>query len=147
MAMNLINLSRAGLGVATAGVIILVFRESLLAFGVMAIGVQVASTLLMLWARLSLGRRSFHAAADATEGGLVTWGPYRYLRHPIYAAVLYFLWAGVLTHLSIINGLSGALVTVGLAVRMRAEERLVAERYPEYAVYAAHTKRIVPFIF
>jgi protein-S-isoprenylcysteine O-methyltransferase Ste14 len=145
--MNLINLSRAGLGVATAGVVILVFRDSLLASGVIAIGVQVASTLLMLWARMSLGRRSFHAAADPTEGGLVTWGSYKYLRHPIYAAVLYFLWAGVLTHPGIINGLSGALVTVGLAVRMAAEERLVAERYPEYAAYAAHTKRIIPFIF
>jgi len=144
--MNLINLSKAGLGVAAVSVVILVFRESLLGSGVIAITVQVASTLLMLWARFSFGRRSFHAAANATEGGLVTWGPYKYLRHPIYAAVLYFLWAGVLTHPGIINGLLGALISVGLAVRMAAEERLVAERYPEYAVYAAHTKRIVPFI-
>jgi protein-S-isoprenylcysteine O-methyltransferase Ste14 len=38
------------------------------------------------------------------------------------------------------------LITVGLAVRMVAEERLVAERYPEYLAYAARTKRIIPFI-
>jgi protein-S-isoprenylcysteine O-methyltransferase Ste14 len=125
----------------------LVFRESLLASGVIAIAVQVAAAILMGWARLSFGRRSFHAAADATEGGLVTWGPYRYLRHPIYAALLYFLWAGVLTHPDMVNGLLGVLVTAGLVVRMMAEESLVAERYPEYAVYAARTKRIVPFVF
>jgi protein-S-isoprenylcysteine O-methyltransferase Ste14 len=144
--MNLINGSRVGLGIATVGVAVLAFRESLLASGLIAIAVQVASTLLMLWARSSFGVRSFHATADPTAGGLVTKGPYRYLRHPIYAAVLYFLWAAVLSHPDIINGLLGALITVGLAVRMVAEERLVAERYPEYQAYAAHTKRIIPFI-
>jgi protein-S-isoprenylcysteine O-methyltransferase Ste14 len=144
--MNLINVSKVGLGIATVGVVFLVFRESLLASGLAAIAVQVASTFLMLWARLSLGIRSFHATADPTEGGLVIKGPYRYIRHPIYAAVLYFLWAGVLSHPDIINGLLGALVMGGLAIRMAAEEHLVAERYPEYKVYAVHTKRIIPFI-
>ena len=108
--------------------------------------VQVASALLMLWARLSFGRRSFHATADATEGGLVTKGPYKYLRHPIYAAILYFLWAGVFSHLGVINGLLGVLTTIGLVARMVAEERKMVERYPEYTEYATHTKRIIPFI-
>ena len=30
------------------------------------------------------------------RGGLVTTGPYRYVRHPIYAAATYFAWAGAL---------------------------------------------------
>ena len=94
--LNLINVSRAGLVVATVGVVSLVFRESLFASGVIAIVLQIAAALLMVWARLSFGRRSFHATADATEGGVVTWGPYRYLRHPIYAAILYFIWAEIL---------------------------------------------------
>jgi protein-S-isoprenylcysteine O-methyltransferase Ste14 len=144
--MNLTNISRVGLGLATVGVVVLLFRESLFASGVTAIIVQVASALLMLWARLAFGGRSFHATADATEGGVVTKGPYRYLLHPIYAAILYFLWAGVLSHVGVFNGLLGALATIGLATRMVAEEWLMTVRYPEYATYAAHTKRIIPFI-
>jgi hypothetical protein len=72
--MNPTNVSRVGLGFATVGVVDLVFRESLLAAGAVAIAVQVAAALLMLWARLSFVRRGFHATVDATEGGLVTVG-------------------------------------------------------------------------
>jgi len=31
-------------------------------------------------------------------------------------------------------------------VRVVAEEELVTAEYPEYAEYASHTKRIVPFV-
>jgi hypothetical protein len=41
---------------------------------------------------LTFGARSFHAGANPTDGGVVTAGPYRFFRHPIYAAILYFLW-------------------------------------------------------
>ena len=36
--------------------------------------------------------------------------------------------------------------TAGLIIRIFAEERLVAERYPGYGDYASHTKRIIPFV-
>ncbi len=64
------------------------------------IALQVAAALLMVWARMTFGMRSFHADAKPTAGGLVTSGTYRYMRHPIYAAICIFVWAGVLGHLS-----------------------------------------------
>jgi protein-S-isoprenylcysteine O-methyltransferase Ste14 len=101
----------------------------------------------MIWARLTFGRRSFHASAGPTEGGLVTTGPYRYWRHPIYAAILVFLWAGVASHFSLLNVCIALIASLGTGVRIAAEERLVRERYPEYAAYAARTKRLLPFVF
>jgi len=73
-------------------------------------------------------------------------GPYKFLRHPIYAAVLYFVWTGVVSHFSIISCVLGIFVTAGLAIRMLCEETLVAEKYPEYKEYAARTKRVIPFV-
>ena len=105
---------------------------------------QIAAALLMLWARVSFGLRSFHADAGPTAGGLVTHGPYRFLRHPIYAAICLFISAAVAAQLSPLTVSLGVLATAGVILRLLCEERLVAERYPEYAAYAQGTKRLFP---
>lgn len=125
----------------------LVYTGSLLGRGPVAIGLQVAAFVLMIWARLTFGRRSFHYAANPTEGGLVTTGPYRFLRHPIYAAILLFVWTGIATNLSPVSVALGLVVTAMLFLRMVFEESLVRRRYPEYTDYARRTKRVVPFLF
>lgn len=138
--------SLAGTGALVVAVALLLTRHALLATHPLGLGLQGAAVLLMLWARWTFGRRSFHAAADPTAGGLVTTGPYRHVRHPIYAAVLLFVWAGVLTHAAPLALALAALATVATGVRVWAEEHLVAARYPAYAAYAARTRRLVPFV-
>lgn len=72
-------------------------------------------------------------------------GPYRYIRHPIYAAILYFLWAGIAAHPWWGSLTAGLLASAMLAVRMAAEEKLLILTYPEYAEYARTTARVLPF--
>src|ERR1019366_2636047 len=144
---NIKNASLIGLIFAMLAMATLVFRESLFGIGPIAISIQVFAGLLMLWSRVTFGKRSFHASANPTGGGLVTNGPYKFIRHPIYASILYFTWAGILEHFSIINLLLGVTVTIGLFIRIFAEERLVEKLYPNYLLYATRTKRIIPYIF
>lgn len=141
-----LNLSRLATAIVILAVLSLLERHALLARTPVLLGGQVVAGLLMVWARLTLGLRSWHATATPTEGGLVTTGPYRFLRHPIYAAILLFVWAGVASHLSLFSVLMGVLASVAIAVRIGTEERLVPVRYPEYAAYAARTKRVIPFL-
>ena len=125
----------------------LILRGAILGDGIFPAAIQFLCVLLMIWARVTFGRRSFHAAANPTEGGLVTTGPYRFLRHPIYASILYFLWAAVLSHISITNIFLGVIGSCGAAVRIYAEEKFLRVQYPEYSGYSAKTKRIVPYLF
>jgi len=100
-----------------------------------------------LWARVTFGRRSFHAAADPTAGGLVNTGPYRYLRHPIYTAVCLFVWPPAIGSGSPRALAFAALVTAGAIIRMLCEESMLVRQYPAYRDYARTTKRMVPFVF
>jgi protein-S-isoprenylcysteine O-methyltransferase Ste14 len=131
---------------AVLGILFLVSQESLFSENVISISVQVLSFGLMLWARRTFGLRSFHAAAAPTKGGLVTTGPYRYWRHPIYAAITYFVWAGAIPHKTLLSLLGVLVVTVALYTRIRIEERMLQQSYPEYEQYMKQTKRLIPFV-
>lgn len=130
-----------------AGLLGLLAIHSLFSLHPLVILVQVAAVVLMVWARVTFGRRSFHFAANLTEGGLVTSGPYRYLWHPIYTAICLFVCAGLLAHGSWRAVLLGGLVLGGAAVRMGCEEKLVKARCPEYEEYAQRTWRMIPYVF
>ena len=144
--MNLNLLSVLGFMILLLAIAGMFLTQTLIGVSSLALAIQFMAIGLMIWSRLTFGMRSFHASARPTEGGIVTRGPYRYLRHPIYAAVLYVVWVGMLSHLSIIPVILTIIATVGSFMRIIAEERLLVEKYPEYTEYAAKTKRVIPFI-
>jgi protein-S-isoprenylcysteine O-methyltransferase Ste14 len=77
--------------------------------------------------------------------GLVTRGPYRLVRHPLYLGELTAVFGIVLgSHDPLWAGVAW-LACLGLQLaRTGYEERNIAAEFPEYAEYAARTKRLVP---
>jgi Putative protein-S-isoprenylcysteine methyltransferase len=140
-------LSILGLIVMIAGVFGLYKIGVLFTAQPIAIALQVLAVALLIWARITFGVRSFHAAANPTAGGLVTTGPYHFIRHPIYTAACLFGWAGIIFHLSAASVAFGVVLFLGAMVRMLSEERLVKQRYPEYLDYSKVTKRMIPHVF
>jgi protein-S-isoprenylcysteine O-methyltransferase Ste14 len=125
----------------------MVYVHALFSSSAVVITVQILAALLMVWARVTFGSRSFHYAANPTVGGLVTSGPYKYIRHPIYAAVIFFALAGIAANWTLINSVLFLVICVGAGLRIFCEERLIVLEYPEYTEYAKRTKRVVPFLF
>lgn len=141
------SVSIAGLLLMVAGIAGLFYVHALFSRSPLVITIQAAAVALVLWARFTFGLRSFHAAANPTAGGLVTTGPYRFIRHPIYTAASAFGWAGILASVSTSSIVCGVVLVAGAIMRMLAEERLLVERYAEYRQYAGATKRMVPYLF
>jgi protein-S-isoprenylcysteine O-methyltransferase Ste14 len=125
----------------------LLLTHSLFSQSPLVIAVQCVAAALMLWARATFGLRSMHAGADPTAGGLVTSGPYHFIRHPIYTAVCLFGGAAIASHWSLRSALFAVLLFAGTAIRMLCEERLVTATYPEYREYARVTRRMLPGVF
>jgi protein-S-isoprenylcysteine O-methyltransferase Ste14 len=132
--------------VAAVAVGYLLLVRHLFATSPALIAVQAGAVFLMLWARKTFGLRSFHAAAGTSEGGLVTAGPYRIWRHPIYASIVYFVWAPELRSPTVHSVAAAGVVTLALLTRMLLEEQALYATYPEYGEYARRAKRIIPFV-
>jgi protein-S-isoprenylcysteine O-methyltransferase Ste14 len=110
------------------------------------IACQVIGFAVMLWSRLSFPSGSFSFGAKPVTSTIVQAGPYRLIRHPIYAGALLILWGSVAGHSSVANaaiGLLATLLTIGKIVR---EERLLRATLPGYIEYARSTKAVIPFV-
>lgn len=139
--------SLVAFGIVVLGAVFLLEKHYIFSKNPATIVIQVAAVGLMIWARVTFKFRSFHAAADTTKGTLVTNGPYRWLRHPIYAAVIYFFWASVISYPIILTIAVVFLMSGGLFVRMILEEKALLRTYDDYAAYSKRSKRIIPFLF
>lgn len=100
-----------------------------------------------VWARVHLGRNWGMPMSLRAGHELVTRGPYAYVRHPIYTGILLAL-LGSTVALEPIWGWALVLFFAYFLYSARAEERMMAEQFPEaYAAYKARTRMLIPFIF
>jgi protein-S-isoprenylcysteine O-methyltransferase Ste14 len=102
---------------------------------------------LAVWARLHLGRNWGTPMTQKDEPELVTSGPYRLVRHPIYSG---FLIAGIGTAVALTWLWLPAVLLVGIyfIYSARVEEGYLTEQFPEaYPAYRRSTRMLIPFVF
>jgi protein-S-isoprenylcysteine O-methyltransferase Ste14 len=78
---------------------------------------------------------------------LIEHGLYRRVRHPIYAGVILGAAGWSVLMASVVALLLTIVLAVVLDLKSRREEAWLRERYPEYVMYAARTKRFVPYVY
>lgn len=101
-----------------------------------------------IWAVVVMPRRQWRIFPDVPQGArLVQCGPYRWVRHPMYTAVLVVTGTWVLDHPTLLRGCVWMLLAVVLHAKLKHEETLLQATFPEYAAYARRTKRLIPGVY
>ena len=139
-------ISKYALLIVIIAILFLMISGNLLSTSPLIITVQLLVIILSIWARRSFLKGQFSIHAEPNKGPLVVTGPYRFIRHPMYAFSLIMIWSSVLGHLSYITGCVSLLVTFVVLLRVVKEEQLLRVRFPEYVEYSNKTKRIIPFL-
>ena len=109
---------------------------------------ESAGIAVVVWGVWAMGLRQLRVTPVVSDSAqLVTRGPYRWIRHPMYTGVL------LATLALVVDDWTGprfivwcALVFILLA-KLTYEERLLRQRFPEYAAYCRGTKRLIPYLF
>ncbi|MBB2894214.1 methyltransferase family protein [Flexivirga oryzae] len=145
-----------GIRVVVAGVVIVLYRlgvfrhydrntelwRGVLGLVLLAIGLGFA-----VWARLHIGRNWGMPMTQHQEPELVTSGPYRRVRHPIYSGLLLGV-VGTAVALSWTWLIAAALAGIYFVYSATVEEHYLAKQFPDtYPAYRHSTKMLVPYVF
>jgi protein-S-isoprenylcysteine O-methyltransferase Ste14 len=111
------------------------------------LGVPLAGMGLALftWMFRHLGLNVTSTSMPRANATLVTSGPYRWVRHPMYSTVLILVTATTLLTANLVVLIGGLLMFALVALRSRNEERQLVEKFgAAYRAYQARTGRFVP---
>ena len=122
-------------------------RPFYLALAVPMFALFLAANLVRLWVIRTLGDHWSVQIMDSTPLGIVTSGPFRYVRHPNYAAVFVEMIALPLIHTAWITAIAGTCAHVwALRKRLAAEEPPLLAN-PEYRSAMGTKPRFLPGLF
>jgi protein-S-isoprenylcysteine O-methyltransferase Ste14 len=107
--------------------------------------VGMAAVCLLFWTLRSLGPNLTDTVVTRRDAALVTHGPYRWIRHPFYVAMLLGVIAVSLVAANWFLAMTGVGVFALLAVRASTEERNLSARFGrDYEEYTQRTGRYLP---
>lgn len=103
---------------------------------------------LALWSISTMQKSKLRVFPEPDEKAtLVTDGPYRLIRHPMYTSIILGS-TGILTSpFSWFRLMIFLALCIVLFYKLHWEEQMLSEKFPGYAQYRKQTKRLIPFLF
>lgn len=125
-----------------------VWPVSLARFSAIAGGALMATgTVLLLASLLRLGANLSPLPHPMPGATLVRTGPYRLVRHPIYAAGIMLAYGWALFRHGWLTLAYATLLLVFLDLKSAREERWLAEKFPDYREYQREVRKLFPFLY
>ena len=109
--------------------------------------VFVIAVSLGLWALWTINFKNFRLTPNfPKDARIIAQGPYKVIRHPMYACLLLATLTLIIDDFSIIRLSVWLALLIDLYLKIVYEEKLIAGRNTDYLIYKRATKRLIPFI-
>jgi len=80
-------------------------------------------------------------------GVLVTSGPYKYIRHPMYLAQVIVVAPLVVDYFSWVRFGVILILILDLLIKIQFEEKRLLNHFPDYDVYRKNSWKLIPFLY
>lgn len=103
---------------------------------------------LGIWAILTLGIGNFGIRPEPLETSLInTNGPYHWIRHPMYLALLLATLPLVIADFSYLRLAIWLILLIDLIIKLNYEENILVKELSGYQEYRQKSYRLIPFIY
>ena len=107
---------------------------------------MAAGGCLALASVLRLGANLTPLPYPKAGAALVQRGPYRLVRHPIYAGVILLAYGWAIAVRSWLTLAYATILLIFFEIKATREERWLVDTYPEYPEYQRRVRKLIPFI-
>ena len=130
-------------------IVILFFSGPVYPANLLSFLLIIIALVLGLWTLWTLATKSrLNGPAEVAPGSrLVTSGPYKYIRNPLYSAILIGSLGLFFNDYSLLRLILCFLLSCLLIYKIRLEEYYLSQLFHEYQSYAAKTYRLIPGIY
>lgn len=125
----------------------LIFSGRVIYFDALYIFLVLLSVIPGLWGILLMKTKLRITPEPARGAKLISEGPYKYIRHPMYATVIALTFVWIIFDFSSFRLAVFLLLVFNLMIKMYYEENILKNSIDGYSEYMNNSKRIIPFIF
>lgn len=108
---------------------------------------EFAAALLVVRGLSDLGQSLTPLPYPRQDGELVQSGVYGVVRHPIYSGIILAALGWAILQVSVLHLLGAIALFLFFNAKAGQEENWLSEKYPDYAEYRQHVKKLIPWIY
>jgi len=111
--------------------------------------IQILGFAIALWGISTIRKGRFNIQPEVKQSAqLITKGPFKYIRNPMYAGIILFFSVNVGVYFTVYRIAVLLLLTSVLLLKIKSEEKFLEQKFGTiYTSYKGQTKRILPFVF